>query len=113
MLPRLYKLKKENDIKNVFKKGKFYQTDFLKLKIVKNDLNFSRFALIVSLKVSKKAVVRNKIKRRLEETIRLKLNQIKTGFDIIILINPEIVEKNYLIIQEVLINLFKKSELIS
>ena len=68
---------------------------------------------MVGLKVSKKAVVRNKIKRWLEEIIRLSLDQIKTGSDIVVMVSPEIAEKNYQETEEVLIKLFKKAKIIN
>lgn len=113
MLPRKYKLKKNNDFKEVFENGKYYQQEFIKLKILKNDLEINRFGLIIGLKISKKAVQRNKIKRQIEEIIRLKLNQIKSGFNIVILVNPEIIEKDYQEIEKTLINLFKKAKILS
>ena len=112
MLPRKYKLKKDNDFKKVFKQGKNYQGDFIKIKVLKNDLEFSRFGLIVGLKISKKAIERNRIRRRLEEIVRLKLKQIKPGFDIVVLVNQEITEKNYQAIEKTSINLFRKANLI-
>jgi ribonuclease P protein component len=122
MLPRKYKLKKKNDFKKVFKQGKYYQEDFIKIRVLKNDLKINRFGFIVGLKISKKSVQRNKIKRRLEEVIRLKLDQIsvkdgqvsslKPGFDIVILVNQEITEKGYQEIEKTLINLFKKAKLL-
>ena len=87
MLPRKYKLKKDNDFKKVFNQGKHYQKDFIKIKFLKNGLEINRFGLIVGLKISKKAVQRNKIKRQLEEIIQLELEQMKKGFDVIILVN--------------------------
>jgi len=110
MLPRKYKLKKDNDFKKVFKQGKNYQQEFIRLKILENNLKISRFGLIVGLKISKKAVERNKIKRRLEEVIRLK--PLKPGFDVIILVSPEIVGKNYQIIEQSLTFLLKKAKIL-
>lgn len=112
MLSRKYKLKKDNDFKRVFKQGKNYQQEFIKIKVLKNNLAYSRFGLIVGLKISKKATQRNRIKRQLEEVIRLKLKQIKPGFDTVVLVNQEIIEKNYQEIEETLINLFRKANLI-
>ncbi|MBU2472620.1 ribonuclease P protein component [Patescibacteria group bacterium] len=112
MLPRKYKLKKDNDFKKVFNKGKYYQKDFIKIKFLKNDLEINRFGLIIGLKISKKAVQRNKIKRQLEEIIQSELEQIRKGIDIIILVQPEIIEKEYQEIKEVLIGLFKKAKII-
>lgn len=113
MLPREYKLKKESDFKKVFKQGKYCQQQFVKIKILKNDLAINRFGFLVGLKISKKAVQRNKIKRRLEEIIRLNLSKMKSGFDVIISVDPEIKEENYQAIEENLIGLFKKAELLS
>lgn len=112
MLPRKYKLKKENDFKKVFKQGKYYQEDFIKIKISENNLKITRFGLLIGLKISKKAVQRNKIKRQIEEIIRLNIEKINSGFDIVILVNQEIIEKNYQEIERKLINLFKKIKLL-
>ena len=112
MLSRKYKLKKDNDFKKVFNKGKYYQKDFIKIKFLKNDLEINRFGLVIGLKISKKAVQRNKIKRQLEEVIQSELEQMKKGIDIVILVQPEIIEKEYQEIKEVLIELFKKSKII-
>jgi ribonuclease P protein component len=80
---------------------------------LKNNLNFSRFAFVVGIKISKKATQRNKIRRQLEEIIRLNLNQIKTSFDIIVLVELAIIEKNYQQIERALIDLLKESKLIA
>ena len=110
MLPRRYKLKRESHFKKIFHQGKAYQGEFIRLKVLKNNLKISRFAFIVSLKVSKKASQRNKIKRRLEEIVRLRLNQIKPGLDLIISVSPEIISQNYQTIEKKLISLFIKAK---
>lgn len=111
MLPRKYKLKKDNDFKKVFKGGQYFQKDFIKIRLLKNNLKISRFAFIVGLKISKKAPQRNKIRRQLEELIHLKLNQIKQGFDMVIMVNPEIIEKNYQEIEKTLFFLLNKANI--
>ena len=111
MLPREYKLKKEKDFKRVFSKGKYCQLNFIKLKASKNNLQKNRFGCVAGLKVSKKATQRNKIKRRIEEIIRLKLDKLKQGFDVVIMVDPIIIEKNYGEVKEELINLFRKAKL--
>jgi len=112
MLPKQYRLKKKKDFKLVFEKGKTFNNKFLFLKGAKNALKNSRFAFIVSLKISKKAVVRNRIKRLLREAIREKLDDIKSGFDVVIIAKPEIVNKNYREINKEIEGLLKKAELI-
>ena len=97
MLAKENRLRLKNDFKRVFEKGKFYQEGFLAVKILSNDSDVSRFGFIVSKKISKKAVVRNKIKRRLRESVRLKLKNgsIKNGFDAAVLARPEIIDKSF------------------
>jgi ribonuclease P protein component len=113
MLPKKHKLTKEKDFQRVFKEGKYYQQNFITLKMVKNSLKTSRFGFVIGLKISKKATVRNKIRRRLNEIIRLNLDQIKPGFDLVILPKLEIAEKNYQEIKENLIILLKKARMLS
>ncbi len=81
MLPLKNRLKKKTDLERVFKEGKGIREDFLLLKFTKNNLETSRFGFVVGQKVAKKAVLRNKIKRRLREAVRKKLSEIRVGFD--------------------------------
>ena len=112
MLVKKFKLKKDNDFKKVFREGKNYQQAFIKLKVLKNNLELTRIGFIVGLKISKKSTQRNKIKRRLEEVVRLRLKQIKSGFDVVVLVNPEIIEKSYQETKETLISLLKKAKVL-
>lgn len=65
----------------------------LYIKYKKNNLNKNSFKIIVSLKVSKKAVTRNKIKRRIREILRdANLNQ---GYEIVVITNKNILDKSF------------------
>jgi ribonuclease P protein component len=110
MLARKYKLKKDNDFKKVFQQGKYFEQDFFKLRLLKNNLETSRFGIVIGLKVSKKAVERNKAKRQIEEIIH-SIKEIKPGFDIVIRADSEILKRSYQEIEKSLISLFKKAEL--
>lgn len=112
MLPKKYHLSKKNDFKKVFKEGRYYRRDFLSLKITENNFGISRFGFVVSLRISKKAVIRNKIRRRLSEIVRLKLPQIKIGFDLVILTQPEIVGKGYQETEKALDALLKRAKIL-
>ena len=111
MLAKENRLRLKNDFKKVFEKGKFYQERFLAVKILSNESDISRFGFIVSKKISKKAVVRNKIKRRLRESVRLKFKNgsIKNGFDAVILTRPQIIDKKFVEIDEVIGKLLEKA----
>ncbi|HOK00650.1 MAG TPA: ribonuclease P protein component [Candidatus Paceibacterota bacterium] len=112
MLPLNNRLKKKKDFEEVFKNGKSYKENSLQLKFLENNLKTSRFGFVVSKKFSKKAVVRNKIKRRLREIIRKNLIYIKKGFDCVIIVLPDLKIKKFEELEEILIKLFKKADLL-
>lgn len=111
MLSQVNRLKKKKDIERVLKKGRGIKEDFLILKIIRNDLNQIRIGFIVSQKVSKKANIRNKVKRRLREMVRAKLKEIKVGRDIILIAVPGLEKKDFITIKENLNQLFKKAKI--
>ena len=55
----------------------------------------SRFGFVVSTKVSKKAVTRNRIRRRLQAIIRENRPNINLGLDVVILTNPQVLLSSY------------------
>jgi ribonuclease P protein component len=111
MLPKKNRLIKEKDFNRIHKFGNFTGESFLAIKFQRNNLEVSRFGFLVGTKISKKAVTRNLVKRRLRENIHLKLNNIKPGFDIIFLTKPEIVGKSYDEINKAIRNVLGKSNL--
>ena len=113
MLAKINRLRKNKDIQKVFEKGRIFKKDLLILKILSNDLDESRFAFVVSKKFSKKAVDRNKIKRKLREAVCLNLKKIQKGVDIIVIASPGLAVKDFKEIKEILGKLFKKAKIIN
>lgn len=111
MLSEANRLKKKKDLERVFRRGQGFKEGFLFLKIVSNNLKTSRFAFVISLKVAKKASLRNKIKRRLREIIKIKLPKMKTGFDIVLVTFPGIETQDFQEIEETINKLFKKAKI--
>ena len=93
VLPKENRLNKKKDFRKVFKKGKGIKENLLTFKWTANNLKVSRFGFIVSQKVSKKAVLRNKIRRRLREKVRAELPRFKKGIDGVIIVNPGAAEE--------------------
>jgi ribonuclease P protein component len=84
MLKKEFRISKKRDIDNILKtKGQINNLLYFRVKIIKNNLFKSRFLISVSKKYSKKAVERNKVKRRLSAIIYelLKLRLIPIGLD--------------------------------
>ncbi|MEM2954991.1 MAG: ribonuclease P protein component [Candidatus Nanoarchaeia archaeon] len=112
MLPKRFRLTKKKDFEKVLKSKKFFSEKFIFAKVIKNELRISRFGFIVTLKISKKATERNRIRRQLHEIIRNNLDQIKKGFDFVFIVRPEIKNKSFKEIKESLLNLLLKEGLI-
>ena len=112
MLPEKNRLKKKKDFKEILKKGRGFKEDFLIAKIKKNEFKEARLGFIVSRKVSKKAVVRNRIKRRLREVAKLRIGEIKEHVDIVLIALPGTATKNFKEIKETMEKLLVKAGLL-
>jgi ribonuclease P protein component len=111
MLPKVNRLKRKKDIERVFKEGHFFKEDFLILKLRENNLKESRFGFIVSQKVSKKASLRNKIRRRLSEIVKMKFKKTKKGVDGLLVACPGLETKDFWELDEAVEKLFKKAKI--
>lgn len=106
------RIAQKKDFENIFRRGKTFKGEFLVLKACRNFSRSSRFAFIVSQKVSKKATVRNKIRRQLKELTRLQAREIKKGVDCVFIVLPGLKGKNSEQINSVLGALLKKAGLV-
>ena len=104
------KLSKTSEFKKVFSEGRRIEGKNLIIFILKNDYDFNRLGTIVK-KETGKAVVRNKIRRRLKEASRLLNKKLFPGYDIIVLAKNNIRESNFFDICHDLESLFYKGRL--
>jgi len=88
-------LSKASEFKKVFSEGKRIEGTNVILFILKNNYDFNRPGIIVK-KEAGKAVVRNKIKRRLKEICRQLNKKSLSGYDIILLAKNNIRKATYL-----------------
>ncbi|MCX6797321.1 MAG: ribonuclease P protein component [Candidatus Doudnabacteria bacterium] len=72
----------------MFSQRRGFFDPFLTVKFLKSVKNPSRFTVVVSTKVAKSAVKRNRLKRILREFIRLRLNHFALG-DYAIIVRPK------------------------
>ncbi len=87
MLKKTHSIRKQEEIKEVFKLGKTHKNKGLLLKVKNNNLNKYRMTVVVSSKVLPKAVSRNKIKRQIKAFFleELKNNYYKKDFIFVVL----------------------------
>jgi len=85
-LPAKNRLSKKLDFDTVFKGGRTVKGSFLFIRVIENGRQMSRFGFVISSKVFRQAVVRNKVRRKLSEVLRLNLGKIRAGYDVIIVV---------------------------
>lgn len=106
MLSKINRLTKKKDFDLVFKRGKSDKSGFLAVRAMENNLSQSRFGFVVGKKVSKKATVRNKIKRRLRASIRGE--EIKKPADFIIIALPGAEKADFSTTRKTVLDLVKR-----
>lgn len=92
MLARESRIAADKDIKRILKLGKRFSCPECTLYFVPNTLGFPRVGFVVAGGVSKKAVVRNRIKRQAREVVRRAIEEKKLthSIDIILMLRPAV-----------------------
>lgn len=107
MLKKIYRITKKKEFDSIFSQGKSRQIEELGVKLLANGLTFNRLGVIISNKVSKSAVVRNTIKRRIRINFYHLLPKLKIGYDIVVVTRPSVAKLAGQELNERMINLFK------
>ncbi len=76
-------------ISDVLKNGKFIYNHFFLIKYRLNTCGRSRIAVIVSTKIDKRAVIRNKLKRRILGLFSDIINKISISLDIVVIVKKK------------------------
>ena len=110
MLTKKRRLTKE-EIKSVKDRGNFLGTPFFSLLYIKTErgsLASSKFAFVLSKKVSKKATERNRTKRILAGSVRSLIKEIQEGYLVLFLVKKWAIGGDRQIILETISNAFLK-----
>lgn len=78
------------------------------MKVRENHLPHSRFGVVVGIKVHKRAVKRNLVKRRIREILRTHLLEIKPGYDVMVMTQPKSVMTEYAELEAQVLSCLKK-----
>ena len=87
-------LKKNSDFRRLYAKGKSAVTPYLVVYTRPNRLGENRLGYTVSVKLGH-AVVRNRVRRRLREIVRLNSPKLKSGWDIVVVARSRCVDAEY------------------
>ena len=111
----IYKLRKNQEFRLVYRRGKSYANKLLVLYVFNNKKNiteenelYNKLGISVSKKVGN-SVVRSRSKRLIYESYRLNVNDIKPGYDFVFVARSTINEKKYSDVEAAMINLLKKA----
>lgn len=111
MLPRHYRLTDDKDFTRLFKRGRSAHGRGVSLRFAPNRLDRARLAFVVSTKVSKDAVVRNTLKRRMREIVRTVLPNLAKGNDIIVTAKSDAIRMEFAELKAVLLDLLRRQRL--
>ena len=93
MFPRSIRLNKKKSFDEIRTKGKLFQGKYLGVSYRdRGDKEISKIGSIISTKISKKAVERNRIKRAINETLQKLYRELPGGYDFVIMAKRNIVD---------------------
>ena len=119
-LPQIHRLKHWRDFRVVYQQAIRRHSEHLVLRALstrtvgeQSQINPSRIGISIGKKVSKKAVIRNRIKRQIHGAILQLLPRILDGWQIVIVVKPTAVECKYDHFLRELEELLKKTKIIN
>lgn len=113
MLPRLYRLNNETDIRRILRRGAERAGSFLVLKFLNSGSPRPRFGFLVSKKISTKAVKRNLLKRRLRHIAEGVLPFVRPGYDCLLVARPRAQGASFEILKQQMAALIKAAGLLA
>ncbi len=109
-MKRRYRVRADKRFQEVRRQGRSFTNQLLVLCALPNDLAYSRFGFSVNSRIGN-AVRRNRIKRRLREAVRLQLEEIRPGWDIILIARRPIRSADYHEIESACARLLRRAQL--
>jgi len=111
MIPSPFRFHGHNSLRYVYTNGKAVRSQPLTIKWVKNTHRSKpRISVVVSKKVIKSAVGRNRIRRRIYEYIRTHIEKLNDVYDIVVITtSPDLKDMPYTELSEILDTLLDKA----
>lgn len=91
---RRFRVRDNEQFQQIRRKGRTYGSRLAVLCILENNLSYSRFGFSVSRRIGK-AVERNRVKRRMRESVRLRMSQIQPGWDCVVIARAAVRNATY------------------
>ena len=111
MLKRKFRVTNSRDYNHIYKKGKRRGGKYIILFVEKNRFPFSRFGIVSSKKIGN-AVVRNRARRQVSEVLKDKLEMVRNGYDVVIVLKKSIVGIDFANIEKDIRFVLNKADLL-
>lgn len=106
-------LKKENRLSSIGARAKSrISTPLFSLCFSNNNQDLSRFSFVISKKIDKRAVVRNKAKRKVRSIVEQMLDKIGTGKDFVFYLKKDVVNTTREDVRVELNKIFEENKLL-
>jgi len=92
MLRKINRVSKRKAVEELRKARIVFQSPIFGMLFVDKKDEEKRFLMVISKRISKKAVIRNKLKRQMTEVVRLNLDKIRPGVRVGFLVRGKILE---------------------
>ncbi|MBR6134234.1 ribonuclease P protein component [Candidatus Saccharibacteria bacterium] len=113
MISKRYRFHSRGGVRYTYQNGKTIRGSKISLVFADNSRNRQRYAVVVSKKILKSAVGRNRIRRRMYEAIRAELPRIEKPVDCIFIVySKDILDIDYKEIRTLIHNLLKEANII-
>lgn len=108
-MQRRFRLTGTKRFSQIHQQGRSVANNLLVLRLLSNGLEESRFGFMVSKRIGN-SVVRNRVKRRLREAVRL--NQVKGGWDAIFIARRPSASARYQQLEQAVFSLLRRTHLL-
>lgn len=112
MLPKRYRLRRSADLERVRQQGQSWRHPLVILLVIRNAQAVSRFGFIASRRVGK-ATVRNRARRLLREALRCHLNEIKPGWNCLLIALQPITQATGAEVEAAVLQLLTRANLLT
>lgn len=106
------RLRGRKQFEGVFRKGRLWGNQLLTLRLLPNGLDHNRYGFVISKRVGK-AVVRNRVRRRLREGMRRLPIPPDAGLDIVISARPAAAAADYRQLKEAAASLLARASILT
>lgn len=108
-IKREQRLRKKSDFQGVYSSGRSHSNRLLALRSLPNALGITRFGFVASKRLGK-AVARNRIRRRLRESVRVM--EIKEGMDLVFIARNPAKDADFRQLQSAAADLLRRARLL-